>query len=96
MIFARFANEGVDSLTNDECVCGGSVCQALQPESFETRPIVYLLGATFGTANLGVSALTVGAVNVVMHRWPQARIFVLDYGTPIAPMPSISTANALK
>jgi polysaccharide pyruvyl transferase WcaK-like protein len=44
-------------------------------------PRVCLLGATFGTSNMGVNALTVGAVKVILHRWPGAQIFILDYGT---------------
>jgi polysaccharide pyruvyl transferase WcaK-like protein len=42
-------------------------------------PAVCLLGATFGTNNMGVNALTVGAVKAILYRWPEARVFILDY-----------------
>lgn len=39
-----------------------------------------LLGASFGTNNLGVAALTCGTVASVYHSYPDARLFLLDYG----------------
>ena len=45
------------------------------------RPaLVSLMGATFDTGNLGVSALASGAIAAIRHGLPQARIFLLDYG----------------
>jgi polysaccharide pyruvyl transferase WcaK-like protein len=41
---------------------------------------VCLVGATFATNNLGVNALTDGAIRCVLHDNPGARIWVLDYG----------------
>jgi len=41
---------------------------------------ILLLGATFGTGNMGVSALTAGALTVVSTRYPGATISLLDYG----------------
>ncbi|MGH7495320.1 MAG: polysaccharide pyruvyl transferase family protein [bacterium] len=41
---------------------------------------VCLLGATFATHNMGVSALTAGAIQVILHRFPDAEIALLDYG----------------
>ncbi len=38
-----------------------------------------ILGATFNTANMGVSMLAAGAIRCVLHRFPQARIILLDY-----------------
>lgn len=38
-----------------------------------------LLGASLGTDNLGVSALAAGAVRCILHRFPQAEVFFLDY-----------------
>jgi len=38
------------------------------------------LGATYATNNLGVNALTDGAVRCILHRYPQALISLLDYG----------------
>jgi polysaccharide pyruvyl transferase WcaK-like protein len=44
------------------------------------RPLtVGLLGASFGTNNLGVAALACGAVASVCHSYPKARIFLIDY-----------------
>lgn len=41
---------------------------------------ILLLGATFGTGNMGVGALTAGALTIVSKRYPQASIKLLDYG----------------
>jgi polysaccharide pyruvyl transferase WcaK-like protein len=41
---------------------------------------VCLLGASFATNNLGVSALTAGAIQAILHRFPEAEIVLLDYG----------------
>lgn len=49
---------------------------------------ILLLGATFGTGNMGVGALTAGALTVVSRRYPDAQISLLDYGRE----PSVSTA----
>ena len=40
---------------------------------------VGLLGASFGTNNLGVAALACGTVASVCHSYPKARIFLVDY-----------------
>src|SRR5215467_10760818 len=40
---------------------------------------ICLLGASFETSNMGVSALTAGAVKCFLHRWPAAKVFLLDY-----------------
>src|ERR1019366_7542946 len=39
-----------------------------------------LLGVSFETQNLGVSALTAGTIQCILHRWPRAEVFILDYG----------------
>lgn len=39
-----------------------------------------LLGATFGTDNMGVGALTAGALRALQHRDPQGAVSFLDYG----------------
>ncbi len=39
-----------------------------------------LLGATFSTGNMGVNALTAGAIQSIIHEEPEAQIFLLDYG----------------
>jgi len=49
-------------------------------EITDRRLTVGLLGASFGTNNLGVAALTCGTVASVYHSYPDARLFLLDYG----------------
>lgn len=41
---------------------------------------ILLLGATFGTGNMGVGALTAGALTIVSRRYPEAQVKLLDYG----------------
>lgn len=41
---------------------------------------VILLGATLETGNMGVSALTMGAITCIVHKYPEAEILLLDYG----------------
>jgi colanic acid/amylovoran biosynthesis protein len=43
-------------------------------------PTIMILGATFGTDNLGVSALTAGTVECILGVFPKAEILLLDYG----------------
>lgn len=38
-----------------------------------------MMGATFGTDNMGVSALTAGSIEASLHRWPDAKTILLDY-----------------
>lgn len=40
---------------------------------------ICILGATFNTANLGVSVLAAGAIRCVLHTFPNAKITQLDY-----------------
>jgi colanic acid/amylovoran biosynthesis protein len=40
---------------------------------------ICILGATFNTANLGVSVLAAGALRCVLHRFPYSKIIQLDY-----------------
>ena len=44
------------------------------------RPRICVLGATFDTGNMGVSALTAGTIACILHRYPDAAISLLDYG----------------
>src|SRR5437773_3085595 len=44
------------------------------------RPKVCILGATFDTGNMGVSALTAGTIACILERYPEAAISLLDYG----------------
>ena len=41
---------------------------------------VLILGAPFGTGNLGVDALAGGALAVILRRFPGAEVSMLDYG----------------
>lgn len=41
---------------------------------------ICLLGATFDTGNMGVSALTAGLIKLIIRQFPQAEIALLDYG----------------
>ncbi len=40
---------------------------------------VGLLGATFDTGNMGVSALAAGAIKCILNAYPHAQVFLLDY-----------------
>jgi polysaccharide pyruvyl transferase WcaK-like protein len=42
-------------------------------------PRVCILGAGFNTKNMGVSMLAAGAIRCVLHRFPRARVTMLDY-----------------
>jgi polysaccharide pyruvyl transferase WcaK-like protein len=41
---------------------------------------VCLLGLTFSTNNMGINALTAGAIKSILNKCPNAEIFLLDYG----------------
>lgn len=41
---------------------------------------IILLGATFSTNNMGVGALTAGTIKSILHLFPDAKIFLFDYG----------------
>ena len=43
-------------------------------------PVCCILGASFGTRNLGVSALASSTVASILNSFPDARVFFLDYG----------------
>ena len=45
-----------------------------------TKYKVCLLGATFDTGNLGVSALAESSIKVILNRWPEAEVTLLDSG----------------
>lgn len=49
-------------------------------EDADRRVTVGLLGASFGTKNLGIAALACGTVASICHSFPNVRIFLLDYG----------------
>jgi colanic acid/amylovoran biosynthesis protein WcaK/AmsJ len=54
----------------------------LQMKSNNPKSIA-ILGATFETPNLGVSALAAGAVRCLHKRFPDADLFFLDYEPPV-------------
>ncbi len=41
---------------------------------------ICLLGASFGTNNMGVNALTMGTIKSFFHQFPDGELFLLDYG----------------
>jgi len=63
----------------------GNFCQKLKNDDQIMRTEyknfkICLLGATFGTKNMGVSTLTAGIIKCILDQWPDAYIFLLDYG----------------
>src|SRR5208282_1584901 len=48
--------------------------------SKNTSPRILILGASFETGNLGVSALTAGAIKCAISRFPTASVLLFDYG----------------
>lgn len=44
------------------------------------KATIAVLGATFETPNMGVGALTAGTLNCIYHCWPEAEVFLFDYG----------------
>ena len=59
-------------------VTGGRTTAAV--ETVDSAPEILLLGASFTTSNLGVSALASGAITAALNTWPDATIRLLDYG----------------
>lgn len=51
----------------------------MKSEASDPLFTVGLLGASFGTKNLGVAALTCGTVASVFHSYPNACLFFIDY-----------------
>lgn len=44
------------------------------------KPQICLLGASFGTNNMGVNALTAGTLKAFFDQYPSGELFLLDYG----------------
>jgi len=38
-----------------------------------------LIGASFGTGNMGVGALAAGSIRCLSNQWPEAEVYILDY-----------------
>jgi len=56
----------------------GNFCQKLKVQNKHLKTC--LLGATFGSNNMGVGALTAGTIKSILYQFPDAEIFLLDYG----------------
>lgn len=55
----------------------------LRPKSWgmkDSRKQIGLLGASFDTGNLGVSALAWSSIKIILNRWPHAEIILLGIG----------------
>ncbi|HWP85966.1 MAG TPA: polysaccharide pyruvyl transferase family protein [Terriglobia bacterium] len=50
-----------------------------QPLTKAAPPKVFLMGASFNTGNMGVSALAVGSITCILHGLPEAKISLLGY-----------------
>jgi colanic acid/amylovoran biosynthesis protein len=50
------------------------------PNAYPDKKRFCLLGASFTTSNMGVSALTAGIIESIIHNHPEAEITLLDYG----------------
>lgn len=46
----------------------------------QKRSLICLLGASFDTGNLGVSALAESSIKIILHRWPDCEIAMLGVG----------------
>ena len=44
------------------------------------NPTICLLGVSFGANNMGMNALTAGTLKSFIERYPQGRLFLLEYG----------------
>jgi len=44
------------------------------------KPTICLLGASFGASNMGVNALAAGTTKALLCQFPDAELFLLDYG----------------
>jgi colanic acid/amylovoran biosynthesis protein len=54
--------------------------QIIKHSHAPATPEICLLGASFETPNMGVSALTAGAIRCFVNQWPGAKVFLFDYG----------------
>lgn len=52
----------------------------MMDEMANKNPNICLLGASFGTSNMGVNALTAGTLKAFYERYPDGELFLLDYG----------------
>lgn len=55
-------------------------CSSIETSQQEKRIRIGLLGASFDTGNLGVSALAESSIKVILNRWPKSEIILLGSG----------------
>jgi polysaccharide pyruvyl transferase WcaK-like protein len=51
----------------------------LKAQMVAEKPRIGVLGAAFDTANMGVGALAAGTVSCILHVYPEAEVFFLNY-----------------
>lgn len=72
-------------VTVAETNCGkfenGCSEQATADFKSDIRPRLCLLGADYDNSNLGIRALTTGAMNAIVAKHPNAKVQILEYGT---------------
>ena len=49
-------------------------------ERYTNGKRILLLGASFDTGNLGVSALAESSIKIILNKWPNAQIILLGSG----------------
>jgi polysaccharide pyruvyl transferase WcaK-like protein len=69
----RFADCRVEAANN--------YLPAMEKSNLDKRMKICLLGASFDTGNLGVSALAESSIKVILNRWPGAEVTLLGTGS---------------
>ena len=57
-----------------------SCCSSIETSQQEKRIRIGLLGASFDTGNLGVSALAESSIKIILNKWPNAEVVLLGSG----------------
>jgi len=57
-----------------------SCCSSIETSQQEKRIRIGLLGASFDTGNLGVSALAESSIKIILNKWPNAELILLGSG----------------
>lgn len=57
-----------------------SCCSSIETSQQEKRIRIGLLGASFDTGNLGVSALAESSIKIILNKWPNAEVILLGSG----------------
>jgi colanic acid/amylovoran biosynthesis protein len=64
-----------------ETIEAGHTEVAVDQRKMENKnPTICLLGASFGANNMGMNALTAGTLKSFIERYPQGKLFLLEYG----------------